>query len=206
MATARFRALIFDIGRVLIRVDISRAMDGLASGLSFTPEEVWSAIQNDPHWLDWQEGRISPRDWHLQLNKRLGASLTFEQFSEVWNRALDPNPIHAESFLENLSKNYQLALLSNTDPIHMSHEEARFPFFRFFPIRIYSYRVGASKPDPVIYRQALRACKVRAEEAIYIDDIAAYAEAATRLGMTGIVFESPEQLQSNLRGLGIQID
>ena len=104
MATARFRALIFDIGRVLIRVDISRAMDGLASGLSFTPEEVWSAIQNDPHWLDWQEGRISPRDWHLQLNKRLGASLTFEQFSEVWNRALDPNPIHAESFLENLSK------------------------------------------------------------------------------------------------------
>src|SRR5437879_1871752 len=92
-------------------------MDGLASGLSFTPEEVWSAIQNDPHWLDWQEGRISPRDWHLQLNKRLGASLTFEQFSEVWNRALDPNPIHAESFLENLSKNYQLALLSNTDPI-----------------------------------------------------------------------------------------
>src|SRR6059058_3129380 len=108
-------------------------MDGLASGLSFTPEEVWSAIQNDPHWLDWQEGRISPRDWHLQLNKRLGASLTFEQFSEVWNRALDPNPIHAESFLENLSKNYQLALLSNTDPIHMSHEEARFPFFRFSP-------------------------------------------------------------------------
>ena len=93
MAPAKFRAIIFDIGRVLIRVDISRAMDGLASGLSLTPREVWSAIQNDPHWLDWQEGRISPRDWHLHLTKRLGASLTFEQFSEVWNRALDPVPI-----------------------------------------------------------------------------------------------------------------
>ena len=204
MPNAKFRAIIFDIGRVLIRVDVSRAMDGLASGLSLTPQEAWSAIEKDPRWLDWQEGRISPSDWHLHLSKRLGPSLTFEQFSEVWNRALDPNPIHAESFLENLSKNYRLALLSNTDPIHMSNEEARFPFFRFFPIRIYSYRVGASKPDPLIYREALQACKVRAEEAVYIDDIAAYAEAAQRLGMTGIVFESPEQLQSDFRNLGIR--
>jgi glucose-1-phosphatase len=206
VAAAKFRAIIFDIGRVLIRVDISRAMEGLASGLSLTPQEVWSAIERDPRWLDWQEGRISPRDWHLHLTKRLGASLTFAQFSEVWNRALDPNPIHPESFLENLSKNYRLALLSNTDPIHMSQEEARFPFFRFFPIRIYSYRVGASKPDPLIYRQALQACKVRAEEAVYIDDVDAYAEAAHRLGMTGIVFQSPQQLQSDLRRIGIQFE
>jgi glucose-1-phosphatase len=203
---AKFRAIIFDIGRVLIRVDISRAMDGLASGLALTPQDIWSAIQNDPRWPDWQEGRISPRDWHLHLTKRLGASLTFEQFSEVWNRALDPNPILSDSFLEKLSKNYRLALLSNTDPIHMSQEETRFPFFRFFPIRIYSYRVGASKPDPVIYREALQACNVRAEEALYVDDVAAYVEAAQRLGMTGIVFQSPEQLQSGLRNLGIQFD
>jgi putative hydrolase of the HAD superfamily len=206
VAVPKFRAIIFDIGRVLIRVDVSRAMAGLATGLSLTPQDVWSAIEKDPRWFDWQEGRISPRDWHLHLTKRLGASLTFEQFTEVWNRALDPNPIHPESFLEKLSKNYRLALLSNTDPIHMSNEVARFPFFRFFPTRIYSFRVGASKPDPLIYRQALQGCKVRAEEAVYIDDVAAYAEAAQRLGMTGIVFRSPEQLQSDLRNLGIQFD
>jgi HAD superfamily hydrolase (TIGR01509 family) len=206
VALSRFRAIIFDIGGVLIRVDISRAMSGLTSGLSMTPQEVWSAIQKDPHWLDWQEGRISPRDWHLHLTKRLGTSLTFEQFSEVWNRALDPDPILSEAFLEKLSKNYRLALLSNTDPIHMSHEEARFPFFRFVPVRIYSYRVGASKPNPIIYREALKACKVRAEKAVYIDDVAAYSEAAQRLGMAGIVFQSREQLQSDLRNLGIRFD
>ncbi|PYT54611.1 MAG: hypothetical protein DMG43_05640 [Acidobacteria bacterium] len=206
MPANRIRAIIFDIGRVLIRVDISRATSGLASGLSLTPEEVWSAIEKDPRWPDWQEGRISPRDWHLHVTKRLGASLTFEQFTEVWNRSLDPNPIQSESFLEKLSKKYRLALLSNTDSIHMTEEEARFPFFRFFPIRIYSFRVGASKPDPVIYREALKACKVRADEAVYIDDITAYAEAAQRLGMTGIVFRSPQQLQSDLRAVGIEFD
>jgi HAD superfamily hydrolase (TIGR01509 family) len=204
--SAEFRAVIFDIGRVLIRVNVSRAMDGLASGISLTPQEVWSAIEKDPRMLDWQEGRISPRDWHLHLKNRLGGSLTFEQFSEVWNRALDPNPIHADSFLESLSKSYRLALLSNTDPLHMAHAEESYSFFRFFPHRIYSYRVGASKPDPLIYREALNACKVRAEEAVYIDDVPTYAEAARHLGMAGIVFQSSEQLQTDLRSLGIQFD
>ncbi len=206
MSSAKFRAIIFDIGRVLIRVDVHRAMAGFASGLKLAPQEVWSAIENDSRWADWQEGRMSPQDWHLHLSKRLGGSLTFEQFKDVWNSALALEPIQSEPFLEKLSKNYRLALLSNTDPIHMSHEEARFPFFRFFPIRIYSFRVGSSKPNPLVYREALRACKVRAEEAIYIDDVPAYADAAQRLGMTGLVFQSPGQLQWELRGLGVKVD
>jgi len=206
VSSAKFRAIIFDIGRVLIRVDVHRAMAGFASGLKLAPQEVWSAIENDSRWADWQEGRMSPQDWHLHLSKRLGGSLTFEQFKQVWNSALAPEPIQPEPFLEKLSKNYRLALLSNTDSIHMSDAEARFPFFRLFPIRIYSFRVGSSKPNPLIYREALRACKVRADEAIYIDDIPAYADAAQRLGMTGLVFQSPGQLQSDLRGLGVKVD
>jgi HAD superfamily hydrolase (TIGR01509 family) len=206
VSSAKFRAIIFDIGRVLIQVDIHRAMAGLASDLRLTPEEVWSAIENDPRWPDWQEGRISPQDWHFHLGNRLGGSLTFEQFKQVWNSALVADPIQPEPFLERLSENYRLALLSNTDPIHMSEAEARFPFFRFFPTRIYSFRVGASKPNPLIYAGALRACRVRAEEAIFIDDVPAYAEAAQRLGMTGLVFRSHQELQTNLRDLGVTVD
>ena len=205
MAARRFRAIIFDIGRVLIRVNVARATGGLGEGLALSPEEIWSALEKDPRWIDWQEGRISARDWHLQVMKRLGGKLSFEQFVETWNRALDPQPIQSEAFLEKLSKSYRLALLSNTDPIHMSREEERFPFFRFFPVRIYSYRVGASKPAPLIYREALKACKVRATEANYIDDIPAYVEAAERQGMAGIVFQSPEQLQSDLADLGVAV-
>ena len=205
MASGKFRAIIFDIGRVLIRVDVGRALSGLAQGITLSPEEIWSAFQKDPLWLDWQEGRILPTDWHSHVAKKLGGTLTFSQFTEVWNRSLDPNPIHADSLFEKLAKNYRLALLSNTDPIHMAHAESTFSFFRFFPNRIYSYKVGASKPNAVIYWEALKSCKVRAEEAIYVDDVAAYAEAANKLGMKGIVFQSPEQLRSDLRGLGVDL-
>lgn len=201
-------AIIFDIGRVLIRVDLQRALEGLSAGLPLSPEEVWSAIENDPRWPDWQVGRISPRDWHLRLSKRLGASPTFEQFTDAWNRSLDPQPIHDLSFFEKLAKRYRLGLLSNTDPIHVAKLESTYDFFRYFPpaVRIYSCAVGASKPDPVIYREALRACKARAEQALYIDDILEFVQAAQRLGMSAIHFRSADQLYADMRSFGVHVD
>jgi HAD superfamily hydrolase (TIGR01509 family) len=202
LAPKKFRAVIFDIGRVLVRLDIAGAMGGLAGTISLTPQETWAAIEHDPRWRDWQEGRMSPRDWQLHICRRLGVSLTFEQFSEIWNRVLDPTPLLDGAFLESLSKRYCLAVLSNTDPIHVAELEKRFDFFRFFKHRIYSCAVGASKPSPVIFRAALQACKTTADNAIYIDDIPTYVEAARQLGMSGIVFQSPDQLMADLEPFG----
>ena len=41
--------------------------------------------------------------------------------------------------------------------------------------------------------------------AVYIDDIAAYVEAAQRLGMGGVQFQSPAQLTSDLKSLGVEL-
>ena len=204
-AGQKIRAIIFDIGRVLVRIDLGRAMSGLAEAVSMSPEEVWAALEKHPTWLDWQEGRMKPRDFWLSVNQRFGTSLTFEQFTEIWNRVIDPKPIVDGTLLAPLAKRYRLCLLSNTDPIHMAHLEATFEPMRYFPRRIYSCVVGVSKPNPLIYRAALQACQVSAQHAVYIDDIPAYAEAARNLGLTGIVFKSPEQLSADLQALGIQV-
>lgn len=201
--SAKLRAIIFDIGRVLIRVDIARVKTALADGLSLSPQELWSALENDPLWPDWQEGRLTPRDWHLHINKRFGGRLTFEQFTEAWNLALDPQPLQDAALFERLGKKYRLALLSNTDPIHLAHMEPRYDFFRHFPVRIYSCSVGASKPNPLIYQHALRGLRAKATETLYIDDIPAYVEAAQRLGMSGIVYRSPDQLRADLAKAGV---
>lgn len=205
MASRKLRAIVFDIGRVLIRIDVAQAMTGLAAGLSLSPEEIWRAIENDPRWPDWQEGRMSARDWHLHLSRRLGTMFSFEQFTEVWNRVLDPQPMQESSLFEKLSKNYRLALLSNTDPIHVAHMEATYDFFRFFPTRIYSCSVGASKPSPIVYLEALRGAQVQSGEAVYIDDIPAYVEAAQGLGMAGIHYQSREGLMQGLRDFGVEV-
>jgi glucose-1-phosphatase len=207
VAPRKIRAIIFDIGRVLVRVDIGRAMDELGSGLSMSPAELWAAIEKDPRWPDWQEGRITARDWHLHLNRRLGSELTFEQFTLAWNKALDPKALQNDALFEILKRNHRLALISNTDPIHVAHMEGHFSFFRYFPeaARIYSCRSGASKPNPLLYQEALRACKAKPGEAVFIDDIAAYVEAASSLGMAGIQYQGPEQLRDELRRLGASL-
>lgn len=207
MPNAGVRAIIFDIGRVLVRVDLRNAQKALANGSPLTPEEMWSAIEKDPRWKDWQEGRLSPRDWHQNLAHRFGTSLSFDQFVDVWNAVLDSQPILPDSFFKHLSKYYRLGLLSNTDPIHVACLENTYSFYDYFPkaVRTYSCVVGACKPDPLIFRQALKSCKVNANEAVYIDDIGAFARAAQSLGMHGIRYSSPEQLYAELEALGIQM-
>ena len=205
MAGKGFRAIIFDIGRVLVRVDPRQAQKALSNGFPLSPDELWSAIEKDPHWKDWQEGRISPRDWHLNLCKRFGTRMSFESFVSAWNSVLDPKPIHPDTFFANLAKNYRLGLLSNTDPIHVAYLESTYSFYRFFPqsLRTYSCAVGACKPDPLIFRHALKACKVQADDAVYIDDIAAFAGAARSLGMHGIHYTSAAQLGVDLGAVGV---
>lgn len=199
MFAGKTRAIVFDIGNVLVRVDVERAMAGLAGGTPLHPQEIWTALQKDPRWRDWQEGRIAPREWHRHVMQRLGGDLSFEQFCSAWNRTLAPEPILDDSLLASLSRQCRLALLSNTDPIHVAYEEVSYSFFCHFPARIYSCAVGLSKPDPAIYKEVLRACGVAAPHALYVDDIPAYVEAARRLGMDGIVFSDPGQLQAQLR-------
>ena len=207
------KAIIFDIGRVIVRVNLSRLLDPLAalvpagSGTDasekLSPQQAWSAIESDPRWADWQEGRMTPRQWHEHLSERLKVTIGYADFCEAWNSAFDPEPIIEEAWFERLGKRYRLALLSNTDPLHSAHLESHFAFMKHFPVRIYSCRVGASKPSAAIYKAALDAVGARPAEALYIDDIAEYAEAARQLGMVGIRFESRAQLGEELSRRGV---
>src|SRR4030095_5205389 len=183
-------AVIFDIGRVLVKVDVARAIEGLSEGSSLSPAELWSRIEKDPRWHDWQEGRISPHDWHLHITKRLGSRLNFEEFRNAWNGSLDPTPLQSDDLFRTLAKKHKLALLSNTDPIHVAHLESTFGFFQYFPAsaRIYSCAVRASKPSPVIFQAALKAVKTPAAQAVFIDDILEYVQAARSLGLHAIQY------------------
>jgi HAD superfamily hydrolase (TIGR01509 family) len=207
------KAVIFDIGRVIVRVNLNRLAEPLAALVpsvasadaseKLSPQQVWSAIESDSRWGDWQEGRMTPRQWHEHLTRRLRVAVGYAEFCEAWNSALDPEPILEETLFEKLGKRYRLALLSNTDPLHSAHLEGHFAFMKHFPVRVYSWRVGASKPSPAIYVAALGALGISPAEALYIDDIAEYAAAAQQLGLDAIRFESSPQLLAQLSERGL---
>ena len=202
-----------------MRVDLSRALepliraqpaataDGKHSGHALPdPAKLWATIESDPRWMDWQEGRLDASGWHAHLTGRVNVSVPFDEFCAAWNRALDPVTILEERLFAELGAEYRLALLSNTDPLHSALLDEQYSFVRHFPVRIYSNRVGSSKPAEAIYRRALSELGVDAAEALFIDDIPQYAEAAGRIGMDAIRFENPAQLMGELRARGILRD
>jgi len=151
---ATLRAILFDIGRVIVRVDYDRALRTLGSSAGRSGQEVWQLISSDPRMRDLQEGRVTPQEWHEHLSRRLGMHLGFDEFIVAWNSALVPQTMIPDAVFAEAGR-YRLGLLSNTDPIHVALIESTFSFPRFFPVRIYSCQVGMSKPDPAIYRLAI---------------------------------------------------
>ena len=204
---ARPKGVIFDIGRVIVRLNLNRAFAPIAAAMHdrsgsaqrLSPEDVWKIVRGDERWQDWQEGRLSPAEWHERLMRRLKLSLTYAEFRDAWNRVLDPETILSDELFVHLSAHCRLALLSNTDPIHVQALEERFTFSRHFPVRVYSCSVGASKPDAAIYLAALERLDLSAAEALYVDDIQEFVEAAQGLGMDAIRFDSRAALEDGLR-------
>lgn len=204
------KAIIFDIGRVIVRLKISRGIELLAlnsnrvgTNSMQSAEEMWTLMRSDERRLDWQEGRITPEAWYKHVIRILHIRPSFEEFCAAWNRVLELELILPEALFAELSSRFRLGLLSNTDPIHVAFLEVHFSFLRHFPVRIYSNQIGVSKPSPRIYQVAVNALGVNTAEALYIDDIAEYADTARGIGMDAIHFEDPEQLLRELSHRGI---
>lgn len=198
------RAIIFDIGRVIIPVDLSRSFKTLGGRKQLSHEQAVRELEADARWQEWQEGRITPQNWHRHISEKLHLSLGFEDFCSIWNSVLAPTTILPEWLFERLAQKHRLALLSNTDPIHVAHIEATYSFVRHFPIRIYSCHVGASKPAPVIYHHALRDLDALPEETLFIDDLRENAIAALSLGISAFHFTSADELLAEFSRLGLK--
>ena len=201
------RAMIFDIGRVIIRVDLSRSIGKLGKRdvSADSHLQVLRELEADPRWPDWQEGRMTARQWHAHLAQKYQFSNEFDEFCATWNSVLEPGTILPDALFDRLSESCRLALLSNTDPIHVAHMEATFPFVHHFPVRIYSCRVGVSKPSPAIFHRALRELGALPEEVMFVDDVSDNVSAAARLGIKAFHFISADEFLDQLRPLGITL-
>lgn len=197
------QALLFDVGQVILGINVERAARLLAESAGTTPEHVIATIEEDPQMRSFQEGRLTPEQWHQHLSKRLGLRLSLEEFCQAWNSALEPEPLLDGGFFSRLAPDLRLGLLSNTDPIHVRHFEAQFKFFSFFPVRMYSCEIGLRKPSPAIYQRAIAAFGVEPERILYVDDVEEFVEAGRRAGFQVYHCKDPMALTDYLRGRGL---
>lgn len=108
-----------------------------------------------------------------------------------------------EILAELRARGVPLYALSNWSAETFPSALKRFEFLQWFQGILLSGEVGLIKPDPRIFQLFLETFAVDPTRAIYIDDVQLNAEAATALGMRGIVFTGCVALRRELEDLGL---
>ena len=198
-----YKAIIFDLGRVLVDFDFERGFQALESFCPYDAAEIRRRIAATDLGERFETGLIEPPDFVAQFSGILDLHMDYAGFCRLWS-SIFTDPLIPEAMLEGLAARYRLVLLSNTNVIHFETIRANYPLLRHFHERILSYEVHAMKPRREIFQAALECCGCRPEECCYTDDIAAYVEAARRLGMDAVQFESLAQLERELKARGIR--
>jgi FMN phosphatase YigB (HAD superfamily) len=197
------KAIVFDLGKVLIYFDFNRVYLALADLCPYPAAEIPKRLAATNLVELFETGLVEPRDFVEQFSRTLDLRLDYDQFCRIWS-SIFAQTLVPESLLEGLAARYGLLLLSNTNALHFEMLRRNYGhMLRHFHHLILSYEVHAMKPQPEIYQAAVARAGCRPEECFYTDDIAAYVEAARQIGMDAVEFESSQQLERELRQRGI---
>jgi len=183
--------LLLDLGGVLYGVDYGRTLEKL--GLA--PQDL-AALLQDPTLAAYEKGDISTETFLQAWQKRF-PHLSQEALKEAWNAMLlGPLP-QTEKILQTLSAHYPLALLSNTNDLHLTIVEPQItPWKSYFIETFFSNRLKKRKPDPDTYFCVLKKLDWPAERTLFVDDSAANIAGASAAGLKTYLLppNSPELL------------
>ncbi len=197
------RAVIFDLGGVLLRTEDPRPREALAARLGLPRRELEDLVFNSPAGLQAQRGEISPEQLWAQVVRRLGlppTALPALQRAFWGGDRLDKDLL---DFIRRLRPRYRTALLSNAWR-DLRAELHRWGVADAFDRLVISAEEGVMKPDPRIYRLALERLAVSPAEAVFVDDFPHNVEGARAVGMHAVHFQSRAQVLDALRRLGVQ--
>ena len=197
------KAVILDLGNVVVPLDFRRCYAALAEVCSYPPDEIPKRIGATGLVARFETGQVSPHDFVREVSSLLHMNVTYLQFWEIWSNIFAPETLIPESLIEGLCRERRLLLLSNTNAVHFAMIRERYSLLRHFHGYVLSYEVGAVKPSPLIYQEAIARAGCRAEECFFTDDIASNVDAARREGIDAVQFQSREQLERELRVRGI---
>jgi HAD superfamily hydrolase (TIGR01509 family) len=107
-----------------------------------------------------------------------------------------------KALIKKLRKKNVVALLSNQNWEAHKLFEKKFKLDELFDVQIVSGKEKVKKPDPRIYKIALRKARVKAKNSVFIDDQAQNLEPASSLGMKTIHFQSVQQISQELKKNG----
>lgn len=207
----QLRAVIFDLGGVVLGSPIHvfrlyEAQLGLPPGVL---SEVIVRHGEAGAWSCLERGEIGMDAFFAGFDAeaaRMGWNISTRDLMDGIDAHCQPRPAMVRAIRRIREAGLRTAALTNN--WLSADQSGKMDLLRSeFDVFVESAREGVRKPDPRIYQLVCERLQVRADEAVYLDDIGSNLKPARRLGMTTIkVGEDPELAVTELEAtLGLSL-
>ena len=187
-------AVIFDLGGVILDIDIDKIKLGFKS-LGFEQlEKSFELFKQNQTFEKFERGEISPQDFRNEIRKACPKPFSDSRFNTVWNSILLNYPSRNIALLKEVKNNYRTFLLSNTNQIHYEYYTKmlndNFKIKKLddlFEKAYYSHTSGLRKPNLEFFKRVINENNLEASKTVFIDDFPENIAAAKQLGIKTIL-------------------
>jgi FMN phosphatase YigB (HAD superfamily) len=197
------KAVVFDLGKVLVDFDYRIAARRIAARSRMSPEQLAAALVRSPVFLEYERGRVTRRELFNEVCRATGFSGSLEEFGVFFGDIFSEIKPMVELHSELRGRRFATYVFSNTNDLAVEHLRRAFPFFANFDGYIFSFEHHMLKPEPGLYEVLERQSGRRAGEILYLDDRPENTQAGAARGWEVILHESPEKSRNAIRKLGL---
>jgi len=175
--------IFFDLFGVLLGIDQSVVVQYL-SKLTNTPYLKTREITMGEPYMRLERGETKFHEYVGDIAALLpnGDRIDADNLREIWKNS-KVGEMPAVSLLDDLLKNFQIWVISNTTESHIKSLESQFTFLEKINGIVTSERAGVHKPHPNIFQFALVEANCDVTSALFIDDSYTNIESAENLGI-----------------------
>ena len=192
---------IFDLGKVLVDFDYSIAARKIAARSGKSPTDLYAFLGASPLLLEYECGRLTREGFFTAISSHIAYAGDLVEFGGYFADIFAEIPPMIQLQAELRQRGFKTYIFSNTNDLAVEHVERNFPFFQNFDGYIYSYKVGAMKPQPKIYEAMEAMSGKRGADLIYIDDRPENIIAGQERGWRAILHETPEKTRAAVTSL-----
>ena len=197
-------ALLFDLGRVVLDIDFSRAIACWAGHAGCEPETIVARYVRDEAYRLHEVGKISDEAYFESLRSSLGIGISDAQFLEGWNAIFAGEMPDIAHLLPRAARHLPLYVFSNTNRPHVAYFSNEYAdLLGHFRELYLSSSIGLRKPDAAAFDHVVQAIGVRPERIVFFDDLAENIEGARARGLAAVHVTSSADVANALSALGI---
>lgn len=200
LSAAQIDNVVFDIGRVLVRLDFSRILDyfarhGLEAG-SIDP------LLEQIELTAYERGEFDGEELLRRIAACGDGRMSIAELREHWLGMFVPE-WRMIGLARGLAASRRVFLLSNIGDLHWDFLQREIEVASIGHGALPSFQARACKPDPAIYRKAEQRFGLWPARTVFIDDMPANVDAARRRGWHAIHHRDQDATIRDLRGMGV---